>query len=237
MSESALAVLEDETEKPSALMRKATDVASVCSEIVKRTAMEIKGRKFVKVEGWCSIAAAYGCVPSIKEVTEDEHGIRAFCELKRSDGTVVASAFGFVGNDEPTWSSRARYAREAMAQTRSISRVCRTAFAFVVVMIDSSLSTTPAEEIPSDGETFAAKPVSAVRVVNGDAAPAPVRSKETTVKFGKSKGKDLSEIDDADLAWQLAAAQKSVEAKDPRWHAANVAWAERVLAESVRRNG
>jgi hypothetical protein len=37
-----------------------------------------------------------------------------------------------------------------MAQTRAISRVCRSAFAFVVVLIDSDLSTTPAEEIAED---------------------------------------------------------------------------------------
>src|SRR3546814_11290148 len=46
---------------------------------------------------------------------------------------------------------RAAYAIRAMAQTRAISRACRSAFAHVVVMIDADLATTPAEEVPDGG--------------------------------------------------------------------------------------
>ena len=38
-----------------------------------------------------------------------------------------------------------------MAQTRAISRACRSAFAHVVVMMNAGLSTTPAEEVPLGG--------------------------------------------------------------------------------------
>ena len=156
---------------PGTLMTQATDVAGVCGEIVKRTALTIQGRKYVRVEGWQSIAAAYGCIASSKNVEFVNGGVRAIGELHRiSDGALIASAEGFVGQDEPTWfggenqygkklPKRADFAIMAMAQTRAISRVCRTAFAFVVVMIDSKLSTTPAEEMtgviehdaPTDG--------------------------------------------------------------------------------------
>ena len=147
---------------PAALMIQASDVAGVCAEIVKRTAMTIQGRKYVRVEGWQSIAAAYGCVASSKDVQRVAGGVRAIGELRRaSDGALIASAEGFVGEDEPVWfggevtqygktkkyTKRPDYAIQAMAQTRSISRVCRSAFAFVVVLIDSNLSTTPAEEM------------------------------------------------------------------------------------------
>ncbi len=144
---------------PGALMTQATDVAGVCAEIVKRTAQQIQGRKYVRVEGWQSIAAAYGCVASSKNVTRVAGGVKATGELHRiSDGALIATAEGFVGEDEPTWfggenqhgkmlPKRADFAIQAMAQTRAISRVCRTAFAFVVVMIDGNLSTTPAEEM------------------------------------------------------------------------------------------
>jgi hypothetical protein len=223
-----LATVLEDGEKPSALMRRATDVASVCREIVKTTAMDLKGKKYVKVEGWASIAAAYGCVPSIREVIVEDDGIRAICDLKRGDGTVIASAEGFVGNDEPTWSNRAMYARRGMAQTRAVSRVCRTAFAFVVVMIDSNLSTTPAEEMPTGGDIV---DVQVRPALTG--APAP--SKATEVRFGKSKGKQLSEIDDADLSWQLAAAIKTDEANDPKWGKANHEWRLTVEAEAARR--
>lgn len=130
------------------LMRRATDVAGVCRDIVMKTALTIQKRKYVRVEGWQSIAVAYGCVASARDVEVVAGGIRAIGEVRRmSDGAVIATAEGFVGDDESTWSGRPMYARRAMAQTRAISRVCRSAFAFVVTVIDSDLSTTPAEEM------------------------------------------------------------------------------------------
>lgn len=222
-------------ESPSALMRRATDVAGVCREIVTRTAMELNNRKYVRVEGWASIAAAYGCVPTIREVVEDERGIKAIADLVRTDGTVVASAEGYVGLDEPRWANQALYARRGMAQTRAVSRVCRTVFAFVVVLIDEKLQTTPAEEIPQGEAVEQARPSSTLP----HAAPAntqgaaPEKSKRTQVRYGKDKGKYLCDV--ADLSWILAAARKSVEANDPKWGASNAEWLQTVEAELARR--
>jgi hypothetical protein len=153
--EQALAVIDN----PSELMRRATDVAGVCAEIVKNTAIPIKGRKYVRVEGWEAIAAAHGYAAGARDVERTETGWRAIGELRRiSDGQLIAQSEGFVGEDEPMWTgddkhpARAEYAIRAMAQTRAISRVCRSAFAYVVVLIDKELSTTPAEEVPRDDE-------------------------------------------------------------------------------------
>jgi hypothetical protein len=158
---------------PGLQMRQATDVAGVCGDIVKRTAITIQGKKYVKVEGWQSIATAYGCVAGATNVQRINGGVSAIGELRAiHNGTLIATAEGFVGEDEATWfggqkqvkdktsqtgwairdmPARPMYAIRAMAQTRAISRVCRSAFAHVVVLIDSNLSTTPAEEIPSEG--------------------------------------------------------------------------------------
>jgi hypothetical protein len=128
--------------------RMSTDAAAICGAIVKATAQTIQGKKYVKVEGWQAIAIAHGCVASSRDVEAIEGGIRAIGEVRRmSDGFVIATAEGFVGDDEKTWASRPMFARRAMTQTRAISRACRSAFAHVVVMIDKSLSTTPAEEM------------------------------------------------------------------------------------------
>lgn len=223
---------------PSALMRQATDVAGLCKQIVVKTAVTIGKKKYVPVESWCTIAAAYGCTPSIREVSEEDGGIRAVCDLKRTDGTVIASAEGWVGGDEPTWASRPVYARRAMAQTRSISRVCRTAFAFIVTMMDAGLSTTPLEEVPHGGfdEDKTASPV---RVIN-QPKPAPAAARPAAVgkpiPFGKNRGKQLSEIDDTDLKWLLDAAIKSVNANaKPEFLEANKAWLGQVEAEAARR--
>lgn len=151
MSDTNQALIRTE-DSPQTLMRRATDVAGVCKEIVTKTALNIQGHRYVRVEGWEAIATAHGCVAGARDVEKIEGGYRAVGEVRRSDtGAVIATAEGFLGDDEKMWASRPEYARRAMAQTRAISRVCRSCFAHVVVLIDSNLSTTPAEEVPQDG--------------------------------------------------------------------------------------
>jgi hypothetical protein len=135
-----------------ALYRVSTDAAGLCREIVMKTACKIGGRKYVKCEGWQAIAIAHGCVASASDVRRLEDGYAATGTIRRmSDGAVIATAEGFLGDDEQVWAKRPTYAKRAMCQTRSISRACRSAFAHVVVLIDGGLSTTPAEEVPEGG--------------------------------------------------------------------------------------
>ena len=143
--------------------RTSTDAAGLCGAIVKQTASNIQGRRYVSVEGWQAIAIAHGCAAGARDVEAVDGGVRAIGEVRRmTDGQVISTAEGFVGEDEPTWyggknkwgkeqPKRADYAIRAMAQTRAISRACRSAFAHVVVMIDAGLSTIPAEEVPEGG--------------------------------------------------------------------------------------
>lgn len=143
--------------------RESTEAADICKAIVLATASNIQGRKYVAVEGWQAIARAHGCAVSARGVERVDGGMRAIGDVIRmSDGVVISSAEGFVGEDEPTWyggdngrgkqlPKRAEYAIRAMAQTRAMSRSCRSAFAHVVVMMNAGLATTPAEEVPSEG--------------------------------------------------------------------------------------
>lgn len=136
------------TESPALAHRHATDVAGVVREFALKRCVTIGGKKYPPVEVWQSIANSFGCVASATNVEVVDGGIRAIGEVRRiSDGTVIATGEGFVGEDESLWMKRPMYARRAMAQTRSISRACRAAFAFVVPMIDEGLGTTPAEEM------------------------------------------------------------------------------------------
>lgn len=148
--------------RPADNYRTSTDAASICRDIVVATASTIQGRKFVSVEGWQAIAIAHGCAAGARDVERVEGGVRAIGEVRRmQDGQLIATAEGFVGEDEPTWyggqsrgktlPKRADYAIRAMAQTRAVSRACRSAFAHVVVMMNANLSTTPAEEVPAGG--------------------------------------------------------------------------------------
>jgi hypothetical protein len=141
-------------------------VAGVCKDIVHQTAQSIGGRKYVRVEGWQAIATAHGCVASARDVEKIEGGWRAIGEVRRMDtGSVIATAEGFLGTDEPVWAKRPEYAKRAMAQTRSISRACRSAFAHVVVLIGGGLETTPAEEVPAEGFSDSPRPAVAPRQV------------------------------------------------------------------------
>lgn len=238
MPQQAMAVRENAKE----LVKQSTDVAGLCREIVLKTACQIQGKKYVKVEGWQSIATAHGCVAGCRDVEVVSGGVRCIGELKViSTGQIIASAEGFVGEDEPTWyggdngrgkvlPKRADYAIRAMCQTRAISRVCRFAFAHVVVLMDAGLSTCPAEEVPDGGfdNAPAAPPASrpASRQAHGEdsldgegghppqpaakpttARPAAPQSagngqwRDVRIGFGKNKGKQLGELKDASLMW------------------------------------
>lgn len=152
--------------------RASTEAADLCKEIVVASSSEIQGRRFVSVEGWQAIAIAHGCAAGSRDVERIEGGVRAIGEIRRmSDGQLIATAEGFVGEDEATWfggealvwdkhtrskikkilPKRPDYAIRAMAQTRAISRAGRSAFAHVVVMMKAGLATTPAEEVPPGG--------------------------------------------------------------------------------------
>ena len=153
-------VVSNGTSHQVAHQRQATEIAAICKDIVTKTAQNIQGRKYVRVEGWQSIANAYGCVASAKDVERVETGFRAIGQVRRMDsGIVICEAEGFVGDDERTWSKRDEFAKRAMAQTRAISRACRSAFAFIVTYMDAGLETTPAEEVPAEGFADAARPV------------------------------------------------------------------------------
>jgi hypothetical protein len=128
--------------------RAATNAAGLCRELVVKTAMKIQGRRYIQIEGWQAIANAFGCVASARNVERVEDGYRAIGQVVRvSDGKILAEAEGFVGDDESLWSKRPVFARRAMAQTRAMSRACRSAFGFVVTLMDAGLETTPAEEM------------------------------------------------------------------------------------------
>jgi hypothetical protein len=178
--------------------KQATDVAGVCKSIVLETAQQIGGRKYVRVEGWQAIATAHGTVASARDVERIDGGWRAIGEVRRMDtGQVIATAEGFLGEDEPVWAKRPEYAKRAMAQTRAISRACRSAFAHVVVLIGSGLETTPAEEVPAEG--FAdAHPKPAPRLVDADVidvepvrVSAPIRKKQPVAQ--PMDGADMTE--------------------------------------------
>lgn len=144
----AVAVIPNEEAANVAIFKQSTNAAHMCKEIVLKRAISLQGKRYVPVEGWQAIALAHGCVVSAENVRKVEGGYAADGVIRRmADGSEIARAEGFLGDDEKTWANRPTFAKRAMAQTRAMSRACRTAFAHVVVMMDVGLETTPAEEM------------------------------------------------------------------------------------------
>jgi len=155
-----------------------------------------------------------------------------------------------VGDDEDTWKKRPEYARRAMAQTRAISRACRSAFAFVVVLIDESLSTTPAEEmegvahvVESVAATDKAAAIKATLAAAARVAPpaspprAPSGGVTTLPNYGKAKGQPIATADSKTLEYYRAGAMRSLEdASKSKWHDRERALLEAIDAELSRRD-
>lgn len=207
MSETQIIQHGNGTNGVAAHIRQATDVAGACREIVKATAQRIGQKDYVRVEGWQSIAVAHGCVASARDVERVEDGWRCIGEVRRMDtGQVIATAEGFLGDDEEMWAKRPTYAKRAMCQTRAISRACRSAFAHVVVLIDRNLSTTPAEEVPLGGfeekqlntDKYEEPPAEVVKEITAQLV-AEKKTKDSEIKdmavgFGKYKGQTVRQI-------------------------------------------
>jgi hypothetical protein len=226
---------------PGEQARMASDVAGVCKEIVTKSAITIQGKKYVPATAWEAIATAHGCIASSRDVQKIEGGVRAIGELKRMDtGAVVATAEGFVGDDEPKWANGPEYARRGMVQTRAVSRVCKQAFAHIIVMMNAGLETTPLEEVPENGfasdarsvearqeqreardRANAAKPMSELRrVMNEPQAAGDWRNAICTYgkKDGPLRGKQLGELTDKNLEFLgsmfLTRDRDAIDAKD-----------------------
>jgi hypothetical protein len=162
--------------------RLSTSVAGLCKELAEKTAVDIGGRKYVPAATMEAIAIAHGCVVSTRSVewvpgTEDTAaGFRCMAELRKFDTLdVVSTAEGFVGDDEPLWfggekdvwdnrqrkmlkrtyEKRPDFAIRAMCTTRACGRVCKLAYAHVLVMMNVGLETTPLEDV-IDAEVVAA---------------------------------------------------------------------------------
>ena len=186
---------------PIANIKRSTDVAGACKEIVSRTSIKIQNKKYVPVEGWMAIATAHGCNLSATDVKSVDGGISARGIVRRiSDGITLGEAEGFVGDDEKTWSNRPLFARRAMAQTRAMSRAARSVFAHVVVLMDAGLETTPAEEM---GHEIEVKTVTStpqreiIQPVKSEPKPEPKKpdDRETYNKFKTAISESLLQFD------------------------------------------
>lgn len=140
-----------ERARPRDVIRQANEEANVLADVIesKRLFSMIQGKKFVRVEGWVTLATLRGCLPREVQVTEMPEGrYVAEVELVRmSDEVVLTKASAECGGPEDkVWMQRPPNARRSMAITRATGKACRVAFAWVLSLA-GEYETTPAEEM------------------------------------------------------------------------------------------
>ena len=136
-------------DRPAELVQRATEAANVLAKVIedKKLYSSIQGKRYVRVEGWTTLAVMLGCLPREATVVRREDGTyEATVELCRmSDGVVLTRASAECGMDETKWAKGPDYARRSMAATRATSKACRLAFSWVMVL--AGFQPTPAEEM------------------------------------------------------------------------------------------
>lgn len=135
---------------PAALMAGASEMAGELAKMIESQRLwdPINGKKYVKVEGWTTLAVMMGVVAREVKTTEADGIYTAVVELVRmSDGACISRASAECGEEKP-WNARPRYARRSMAQTRATGKACRLAFSWVMSL--AGYEPTPLEEMPND---------------------------------------------------------------------------------------
>lgn len=135
---------------PAALMAGASEMAGELARMIEAQRLwdPVNGKKYVKVEGWTTLAIMMGVVAREVTTTEDNGIYTAVVELVRmSDGACISRASAECGEEKP-WNTRPRYARRSMAQTRATGKACRLAFSWVMSL--AGYEPTPWEEMPTD---------------------------------------------------------------------------------------
>ena len=112
-----------------------------------RLYVEMRGRKFLTVEAWLTIAEGYGYTADIEWSRPVEGGgWEARAVVKNTFGEAVAHAEAECATrGDGEWQGRASFQQRSMAQTRAISKALAAKLRWVVVL--AKYSPTPADEM------------------------------------------------------------------------------------------
>lgn len=130
---------------------KAITLAETVEQLITSKGLfsNIKGKKFVNVEGWQFAGLSFGLIPVMHEPTnlsnEKEVKYSASVELINKDGVKMGYGYAVCSNKEPLKRSFEEYAICSMAQTRAIGKAYRNCIAWL--MKASGFEPTPLEEM------------------------------------------------------------------------------------------
>lgn len=157
MSSNALAVTGGGELTPEEILGKQTKVVNALRFLInKKTVVFVdkktgKESRHIEAMAWQSIAAAFGVMPKITSVQEDEQGMLAHCVLtKFSTGEIIGENSAYVGRDEKQWyggritGKNGAYELQkkpmnqirSCAQTRAIRQAIKVALGHVAIFLE-----------------------------------------------------------------------------------------------------
>jgi len=180
---------------PREIIRQATEEANELASVIESRKLysNIQGKKFVRCEGWTTLACLRGCLPreiSVQEVGEGRY-VAEVALIRMSDGTVMTQASAECGGPEDqVWQSRPPNARRSMAITRATGKACRIAFSWVMAL--SGYEPTPAEEMDHVGDNSDRSPGGRPNLSTPPPITRPVSIPQGAPGGGAWRGKILS---------------------------------------------
>lgn len=142
------------TVEPEKMIERATAIAKILGRMIldRKLYTEIKGKKFVRVEGWSTLGAMLGVLPREVEVKKLEDGYEATVELIRAgDGLGIGRGSAICLRSEKRWASADEYAVRSMAITRATGKAFRLGLSWIIKLA-GDYEPTPAEEMDSAHE-------------------------------------------------------------------------------------
>jgi len=153
----ALAVTSGGELTPEEILGKQTKVVNALRFLINKKTVVFQDKKtgkesrHIEAMAWQSIAAAFGVMPKITSVQEDEQGMLAHCVLtKFSTGEVIGENSAYVGRDEKQWyggrisGKNGSYELQkkpmnqirSCAQTRAIRQAIKVALGHVAIFLE-----------------------------------------------------------------------------------------------------
>lgn len=206
--------------KPAEVIAAATEAATALASVIedRKLYSNIQGKKFVRAEGWTTLAAILGVTPHEVSVMEVEGTYTATVELRRlTDGVSIGRASAECGPDEPSWGKRPKYARRSMALTRATGKACRLAFSWVMAL--AGYEVTPAEEVASTshdddtGEVLERATDEQITVVFAEAARAGITKETFPAFYTEVTGRPWKTVYEGDVRALLAESAKRIAKK------------------------
>lgn len=131
---------------PEAQLDFAKRAASALTKVVEeaKAYVDIKGNKYLKFEGWQTLARFFGLSVGIENVEKLANGYQAKAVVYNREGQIVGSALAVCTREEKNWRDKPEFQLLSMAQTRAASKALRNILSWIAVL--SGFKEVAAEE-------------------------------------------------------------------------------------------